>query len=78
MVVFKDYNGALLDVSTHKHSVVDTKRDGSVATASITADGFMSKEDRVRLTSLKSKMDTLNEKMQVAVYMSDDVINTEE
>ena len=75
MVVFKDYDGAPIDVSTHKHSVTDTKRDGSVALASITADGFMSKEDRIRLTSLKSKMDTLNDRMQTAVYIADEVLN---
>ena len=75
MVVFKDYDGAPIDVSTHKHSVTDTKRDGSVAIASIIADGFMSKEDRIRLTSLKSKMDTLNDRMQVAVYIADEVLD---
>lgn len=73
MIVFKTYDGNIIDVPTHTHSIENTQKDGSIAYASYANDGFMQKEDRIKLTSLKLKMDDLNDKMQTAVYLSDDV-----
>lgn len=73
MGVFKNYNGDLLGVPSHKHSINDTLRNNNIAIASQYDDGFMLHTDRMKLTSLKIKMDYLNEKMQSAVYISDDL-----
>ena len=70
MGIFKNYDGDPIGVPTHKHSTLDTQINNSIALASTYDDGFMAAADRVRLTSLKSKMDYLNEKMQTAVYIS--------
>lgn len=77
MAVFKDYNGNILDVSNHTHVVSDTKRDGVTALATVLEDGFMSKDDRVKLTNLKTKLNTLDTKMQSAVYLNNDLIDNE-
>ena len=73
MGVFKNYNGELLNVPDHKHSTTDTLRNNNIAIASEYDDGFMSHVDRLKLSSLKVKMDYLNEKMQSAVYLNDDI-----
>ena len=73
---FKRYDGTPLEIPTHKHSVEDTQIGGFTAYASYTNDGFIQKEDRVKLTSLKEKMDYLNDKLHTAVYIDDEYHNT--
>ena len=68
---FKRYDGTPIDVPTHKHSVEDTQIGGFTAYASYTNDGFMQKEDRIKLISLKTKMDYLNDRLYNAVYFSE-------
>ena len=66
---FKRYDGTPIEIPTHKHSVEDTQIGGFTAYASYTNDGFIQKEDRVKLTSLKEKMDYLNDRLYSAVYL---------
>lgn len=68
---FKRYDGTPIEIPTHKHSVEDTQIGGFTAYASYTNDGFMQKEDRIKLTSLKTKMDYLNDRLYNAVYLSE-------
>lgn len=76
MTVFKRYDGTVLDVPEHKHQLEDTQKAGTTAYASYDDDGFMQKEDRIKLTSLKAKMDYLNDKLHTAVYIDDEYRNT--
>lgn len=73
---FKRYDGTPIDVPTHKHSVEDTQIGGFTAYASYTNDGFMQKEDRIKLTSLKTKMDYLNDRLYNAVYFNEPKTST--
>ena len=66
---FKRYDGTPIEIPTHKHSVEDTQIGGFTAYASYTNDGFIQKEDRIKLTSLKEKMDYLNDRLYSAVYL---------
>ena len=68
---FKRYDGTPIEIPTHKHSVEDTQIGGFTAYASYTNDGFMQKEDRIKLTSLKTKMDYLNDRLYNAVYFNE-------
>ena len=68
---FKRYDGTPIEIPTHKHSVEDTQIGGFTAYASYTNDGFIQKEDRVKLTSLKTKMDYLNDRLYNAVYFNE-------
>ena len=68
---FKRYDGTPIEIPTHKHSVEDTQIGGFTSYASYTNDGFMQKEDRIKLTSLKTKMDYLNDRLYNAVYFSE-------
>ena len=73
---FKRYDGTPIEIPTHKHSVEDTQIGGFTAYASYTNDGFMQKEDRIKLTSLKTKMDYLNDRLYNAVYFNEPKTST--
>ena len=68
---FKRYDGTPIEIPTHKHSIEDTQIGEFTAYASYTNDGFMQKEDRIKLTSLKTKMDYLNDRLYNAVYFNE-------
>ena len=68
---FKRYDGTPIEIPTHKHSVEDSQIGGFTSYASYTNDGFMQKEDRIKLTSLKTKMDYLNDRLYNAVYFNE-------
>ena len=72
-MAFKDYNGNAITL-THTHVPADTQKNGEIALATTLEDGFMSAEDRVKLTNLQSKLTELETTMSKAVYVSDEVL----
>lgn len=70
MAIFKDYNGNPIEIPIHTHAVSDTKNSsGTTALASTTTDGFMTKEYKTKLDTLKTKSSTLHEKLKSGMFI---------
>lgn len=72
-MAFKDYNGNTITL-THTHVPADTQKNGEIALATTLEAGFMSKDDRTRLTNLQTKLTSLETTMSKAVYAGDEVL----
>ena len=73
-MAFKDYNGNTITL-THTHVPNDTQRNGEIALATTTEAGFMSKEDRVKLTNLGTRLNTIKPLIDKAATVGSDVLN---
>lgn len=67
---FKTYDGTIIEMPSHTHTVSDTVNSkGSIALATTSEDGFMSKEDKVSLNSLDADITSIEEKLKYAIYL---------
>ena len=73
-MAFKDYNGNTITL-THTHVPKDTQRNGEIALATTTEAGFMSKEDRVKLTNLETRLKSIGPMVKKLVIIGPDVLN---
>lgn len=70
MAIFRDYNGNPITIPTHKHSISDTKNSSNnTAIATTTEGGFMSKEMKNKLDTLKTRVATMNEKLTSGTFI---------
>lgn len=69
MPSFKNYNGENVEFPLHTHDVTDTTRNGSIALATPTEDGFMSKDDYKDFISIDQDLLEIDEKIKTAVFI---------
>ena len=68
---FKTYDGTIIEMPSHKHSVSDTvNAQGSTAIATQSVDGFMSKTDKATLDTMNTDIADIEEKLKYAVYLN--------